>query len=43
LELETRRLAVLKLAGLSIRRPLYRLMRQGTDRSAAMSEFLKML
>jgi DNA-binding transcriptional LysR family regulator len=43
LELETRRLAVLKVPGLVISRPLYHVVRKGSDRSAATSEFLKLL
>jgi DNA-binding transcriptional LysR family regulator len=43
LELETRRLAVLNVAGLSVRRPLYHVVRAGSDPSKAVMEFLKRL
>lgn len=43
LELETRRLTMLKVAGLSIRRPLYHLTRKGLGLPAAVRAFLEML
>lgn len=43
LELETRRLAIVPLRGLSIRRPLYVLRRRGVERSKAGAEFTEML
>ncbi|HEY2589668.1 MAG TPA: LysR family transcriptional regulator [Tepidisphaeraceae bacterium] len=43
LELEARRLSVLRISGLSVRRPLYHIVRKGAERSAATAEFLKML